>query len=173
VNSPDSFCYVCGCYTLVSQRHNISSFVRRAYVAYFEALLRDQDKKWAPHIVCHKCEKMLRDWTNGKRKGLPFGVPMVWREPTDHTSDRYFCIFSTRGVRQKIWHMVNYPNIPSAIRPIPHCYELPVPVFNGFASHEDTDSEHVKEDQEGCITSTGNPLKTLHLTPNSHQSLSS
>ena len=24
---------------------------------------------------------MLRDWTKEKRKGLPFGVPMVWREP--------------------------------------------------------------------------------------------
>src|SRR5271165_4701345 len=54
VNSPDSFCYICGCYTLLRQRRNITSFVMRAYKAYFEVPLGDQDKKWTPHIVCHK-----------------------------------------------------------------------------------------------------------------------
>jgi hypothetical protein len=93
---------------------------------------------------------MLRDWTKGKRKGLPFGVPMVWREPKDHTSDCYFCIVNTKGVGKKNRHMITYPSIPSAIRPIPHCEELPVPVFQGFASSEDADSEHEQEDYEGC-----------------------
>ena len=115
VNSPDSFCYICGCYTLLRQRRNITSFVKRAYKTYFEVPLGDQDKKWAPHIVCHNCEEMLRDWTKGKRKGLPFGVPMVWREPKDHISDCYFCIVNTKGVGKKNRHMVTYPSIPSAI----------------------------------------------------------
>lgn len=150
VNSPDSFCYICGCYTLVRQRRNITSFVRRAYQSYFEVPLGDQDKKWAPHIVCHNCEEMLRDWTKGKRKGLPFGVPMVWREPRDHISDCYFCIVSTKGVGKKNRHTVDYPSIPSAIRPIPHCDELPVPLFHGLATVEDTDSEHEHEADEGC-----------------------
>ena len=63
------------CYTLQRQRRNILSFVRRAYGSYFEIAVGDQDKKWAPHIVCHNCEEMLRDWTKGKRNGMPFGVP--------------------------------------------------------------------------------------------------
>ena len=74
VNSPDSFCYICGCYALIRQRRNITSFVRCAYKSYFGVPLGDQDKKWAPHIVCHNCEEMLRDWTKGKRKG-PLGFP--------------------------------------------------------------------------------------------------
>ena len=28
-NKPDVFCYICGCFTLIRQRHNITSFVRR------------------------------------------------------------------------------------------------------------------------------------------------
>ena len=48
-------------FTLIRQRRNITSFVRHAYKAYFGLAYGDQDKKWAPHIVCHNCEEMLRD----------------------------------------------------------------------------------------------------------------
>lgn len=148
LNSPDSFCYVCGCYALVRQRRNISSFVKRAYKAYFEVALGDQDKKWAPHIVCHNCEEMLRDWTKGKRNGLPFGVPMVWREPTDHHNDCYFCMVNIKGVGKKNRHKISYPNIPSVTRPIPHSEQLPIPVFNGFLLNENEDSD---QGQEMCV----------------------
>ena len=60
-NKPDAFCYICGCFTLIRQRRNITSLVRRACKVYFRLPLGDQEKKWAPHIVCHNCEKMLRD----------------------------------------------------------------------------------------------------------------
>ena len=56
-NKPDSFCYVCGCYTLPHQRRNITLFVKHTYKAYFQILLGDQDKKWSSHIVCHNCEE--------------------------------------------------------------------------------------------------------------------
>ena len=149
VNNPDAFCYVCGCYTLLRQKRNITSFVRRAYKDYFDVPLGDQDKKWAPHIVCHNCEEMLRDWTKGKRKGLPFGVPMVWREPKDHVTDCYFCLVNTKGVGKKNRQKISYPCIPSAIRPTPHSEELPVPVFNGFVLSEDEGSEHDQQEHEG------------------------
>ena len=131
-NKSDAFCYICGCYSLNRQRHNISLFVKRAYKAYFEVHLGDQDKRWAPHVVCHNCEEMLRDWTKGKRKGLPFGVPIIWREPNNHVTDCYFCMVNTTGVWKKNRHKITYPNIPSAIRPIPHSEEVPVPVFKGL-----------------------------------------
>ena len=78
---PDAFCYICGCYTLNRQRHNIYLFIKCAYKAYFEVHLCDHDKQWAPHVVCHNYEEILQDWTKGKHKGLSFGVPMIWREP--------------------------------------------------------------------------------------------
>ena len=85
-NKPDAFFYICGCNTLDRQRRNISLFVKRAYKAYFEVHIGDQDKHWAPHVVRHNCEEMLWDLTKGKRKGLPFGVPMIWRELYNHVT---------------------------------------------------------------------------------------
>ena len=54
-------------------------------------------------------------------------IPMVWREPTDHVSDCYICQASITGVTGKTKHTVQYPNLPSAVRPVPYNYELPVP----------------------------------------------
>lgn len=144
-NKPDAFCYICGCFTLIRQRRNITSFVRRAYKAYFGLTLGDQNKKWAPNSVCHNCEEMLRDWTKGKRKGLPFGIPMTWREPKDHTSDCYFCLVNTEGIDKKNRHEITYPSILSAIRPTLHSDELPVPVFNGLSPSEEEESDEMQE----------------------------
>ena len=93
-NKPDAFCYIYGCYTLTLQRRNISLFVKRAYKAYFEVYLGDQEEQWAPHVVLHNCEEMLRDRTKGKRKGrrwvqkdwpirdtLESGMPNIIQDP--------------------------------------------------------------------------------------------
>ena len=135
-NSPDSFCYICGSFTIPSQRANISAFVRQAYFSYFKVKLGDEDKSWAPHKVCKKCVESLRMWTKGTRDKLPFGIPMVWREPRDHSSDCYFCIVKTSGYNKRNKCKIEYPSLPSAIRPVPHSAEIPVPVFTGLTSEE-------------------------------------
>ena len=84
VNDPNVFCYICGEYTLEHNRKLITDFVKQAYLAYFKVKLGDQDKSWAPHIVCKTCIEHLRQWTKKQRKGLRFAIPMVWREPKDH-----------------------------------------------------------------------------------------
>jgi len=60
---------------------------------------------------------------------MPFAVPMVWREPSDHTSDCYVCLTPpvASGMNRKKKQRIDYPNIPSAIRPVPHWVDLPVP----------------------------------------------
>ena len=138
-NKADAFCYICCVYTFLGQRRNIglSLFVKRAYKAYFRVPLGDQDKKWAPHIVCRNCQEMFRDWTKGKRKGLRFGLPMVCREPKEHLTDCYFCLVNTKGIGKKNRQNFFYSSIPSAIRPVLHSDEFPSPVFNGFLSSED------------------------------------
>ncbi|KDR23425.1 hypothetical protein L798_05411 [Zootermopsis nevadensis] len=51
------------------------------------------------------------------------------REPHNHVNDCYFCMFPpVIGINNKKKHTLIYPNIPSAIRPITHNHELPVPV---------------------------------------------
>lgn len=164
INHPDVFCYVCGEYTLKENRKCITDFVKRAYVGYFGVRLGDQDKPWAPHIVCKTCTEHLRQWTMGKRKSLKFDVPMVWRESINHINDCYFCMVNVSGINRNNRQKWSYPDLPSARRPISHSEELPIPVFEtlpvicedegdifGHISESDTDSD---SDYEGA---TENP----------------
>ena len=127
VNDPNHFCYVCGQFTTKSQSRPISSLLKSAYHAYFGMKLGDQDKKWAPHIVCVSCNLHLTQWLKGKDK-MPFAIPMVWREPQDHTTDCYFCLTSVTGFSSRNKDKIQYPDLPSARRPVPHDCTLPIPV---------------------------------------------
>ena len=48
-NKADSFCYICGIYTLTRQRRNLSWFVKRPYKSYFQVPL-DQEKNGLPTL---------------------------------------------------------------------------------------------------------------------------
>ncbi|GBN60181.1 hypothetical protein AVEN_220665-1 [Araneus ventricosus] len=138
LNNPDSFCYKCGSFTINSQKTNISTFVRQAY---FKVKIGDQDKPC--HKLCKQRVKSLQMWTKKTRDKFPFGIPMNWREPRDHSSDCYSCIVKTLGYNKKNRRKIGYPNLPSAIRPVPHSAEIPVPVFKVLPSLE------VKEYESG------------------------
>ena len=68
-------------------------------------------KNWAPHICCLTCVKRLADWAKGSRH-MNFAIPMVWREPQDHSWDCYFCITQIKGISSKSKHTVKYQNLP-------------------------------------------------------------
>src|SRR5678816_1429911 len=129
LNNPNVFCYICGEYCQENQRRNITNFVMQAYLAYFGMKLGDQDKSWAPHMVCKTCVENLRQWKNGRRKGLKFGVPMLWREPKNHHSDCYFCLVNVKGINHYKKRKFEYPDLESARRPVPHSDDVPIPVF--------------------------------------------
>ena len=147
-NDPDIFCYICGYFTLPPQRRNINSFIKKIYPAYFGVLLGDQDKSWAPHQVCTTCVETLRSWSQGKNAKLKFGVPMVWREPKNHADDCYFCLVNVKGFNKKNKQHLQYPNIHSAMRTIPHSDKVPVPIF--------TKLPDIDEDQLRSSTSSTN-----------------
>ncbi|GBM16121.1 hypothetical protein AVEN_163143-1 [Araneus ventricosus] len=74
---------------------------------------------------------------------------MVWREPKNHSDDCYFCNCNVKGFNLKNKKQISYPNIPSAIRPVPHGPGIPVhsppdTVENIFYS--DTESECETDD---------------------------
>ena len=57
-NSPDTFCYVCGYY--IGKKQVLHKIVRGAkvwiaYRLYFGMPMGDQDKPWAPHVICGSC----------------------------------------------------------------------------------------------------------------------
>ncbi|GFW96248.1 uncharacterized protein TNCV_572191 [Trichonephila clavipes] len=98
VNFPNCFCYICGSYTVKKQQRNISNFVQKVYFAYFGIKLGDQDKSWAPHVVCSVCVEELRHW------------------------------FQVQGFNLKNRKDISYPTIiRSAIHPVPHEPDFPIP----------------------------------------------
>ena len=127
LNHADNFCYICGKYTITTQRKNITPKVKLAYHLYFGCKVGDQDKEWAPHICCVSCTSGLTQWLNNKRSSMPFAVPMVWREQKDHSSDCYFCMTDIKGYTGKNKKLILYPDVPSAIKPVPHDEFLPIP----------------------------------------------
>lgn len=160
VNHPDNFCYVCGELTFKSQRRCFTPLVRKCYQLYFGCSVGDQDKNWAPHYICCTCVKRLTGWANGERN-MNFGVPMIWREPKDHSSDCYFCMTQIKGITSKSKHTVQYPNLPSAIRPVPHNAELPVPqppahltVDEDYVLEATAEVQHEEEDDPTYVGST-------------------
>ena len=128
VNSPNCFCYICGEFVVKKDRRNITVFVRKVYHAYFGVRLGDINKAWAPQVTCVVCVEDLRRWAAGKKKSLRFGIPMVWREQQNHTDDCYFCSCKVTGFNKKNKKSIEYPNnIRSAIRPVPHGPDIPIP----------------------------------------------
>ena len=128
-NHPDSFCYICSEFEINDERNRATEFIQKAYHAYFGVQLGDQDKPWAPHVVCETCVEHLRQWTQGSRKALKLGIPMTWKEPKNYTDDCYFCAINLTGINKKKRKSLIYPNLPSALLPVAHCDEIPIPVF--------------------------------------------
>ena len=150
-NKPNVFCYICGEYTIAPNRKPVTSFIC-AYYAYFGIKLADQDKVWAPHTVCKACTDTLHGWTNGKRS-LNFGIPIVWREPTNHITDCYFCAVDVTGINRKNRGSLKYPDLQSARRPVAHCDEIPVPIFRELPDIRDEDASCVEghEDEKEVV----------------------
>ena len=45
---------------------------------------------------------------------------MIWREQEDHIQDCYFCLVNVRGFSRKHRMKISYPNLDSALKPVPH-----------------------------------------------------
>ncbi|XP_058890837.1 uncharacterized protein LOC131740095 [Acipenser ruthenus] len=73
-------------------------------------------------------KKTLEGWYRGEKRAMKFAIPRIWREPTDHSSNCYFCMVDPSKRRTgKNAPAITYPDLPSSIAPVPHCHELPVP----------------------------------------------
>lgn len=73
---------------------------------------------------------------------------MVWREPTNHVTDCYFCSIDVTGINRKNRSSLKYPDLEITRRPVAHCDEIPVPVFGELPDISDEDSSSVPEDEE-------------------------
>ena len=68
---------------------------------------------------------------------------MIWRAPSNHHDDCYFCVVpNVHGFNKKNRKSIQYPSLLSAIRPAhPHHDEhIPVPIFEGLLEEDDYES---------------------------------
>lgn len=72
---------------------------------------------------------------------MPFAVPTLWREPSNHVDDCYFCTINVSGYSKKAKHKIKYRNLPSVSRPIPHGQNYPVPSAPSISSSSIPDTE--------------------------------
>ncbi|GFV88867.1 uncharacterized protein TNCV_4609121 [Trichonephila clavipes] len=81
---------------------------------------------------------------------MPFAIPIIRREPKDHSSDCYFCLTNIKGITSKSKHTVVFPDFQSAMRPVPHSEELPIPKPPEHVplNEESSDSDRSKEEEE-------------------------
>ncbi|GBP73239.1 hypothetical protein EVAR_55005_1 [Eumeta japonica] len=57
---------------------------------------------------------------------MKFAVPRIWREPTNHINDCYFCVDNPRKRRAgKNAKKIQYPDLPSTTAPVPHSEHFP------------------------------------------------
>ena len=187
-NHPNRFCYIRRHVLLPEHQAKITDFVKKANQANFGDKLEDQDKLFAPHICCKTCVEILQDWKNKKRKSMPFGVPMVGREGKDHVTDCYFCMTNLKGINRKNKHHVQYRDVPSAIKPVSHGPDIPVPEPNvTMDSSSDSKSSNMTntaecgayrpegDDQPVSLTQVelNDPIRDLNLSKKSAQLLGS
>lgn len=59
---------------------------------------------------------------------LSFGSPMIWTDPIDHQRNCYICLTNVFGYSGRNRDAIQYANIDSVTRPVPHSDTLPVPV---------------------------------------------
>jgi hypothetical protein len=96
-------------------------------------------------------------WFSKKLKSLSFGIPMIWREQQNHYDDCYFCMTNVRGFNKANRHKIVYPNLSSALRPVPHSHDVPVPVPHEEHQPE-VDIESDSENEEGAACMYVPPL---------------
>ena len=129
-NSQNCF-YICGFF--ISGKQTTYKIVKgtkywTAYRLYFVLDIGDQDKPWAPHLICGSCRFNLEGWLRDSGKVMSFAVPRVWREPQNHYDDCYFCLINiSKYCKVSGRRAITYPSIPSSIAPVSHSETLPVP----------------------------------------------
>ena len=106
-----------------AKKHCLSNCIRaaEAYLHYFGMPVGDQNKRWAPHVICDYCRRTLEGWLRGEKRAMRFVIPRIWCEPSNYYIDCYFCMVDpTKRRKGKNAPPIEYPNIPSSIAPVPH-----------------------------------------------------
>ena len=93
---------------------------------------------------CKTCGETLHQWIKRMKKST---LEFQWSgvKPGNHVYICWFCITPAYGATNKTKHKIQYPYLDSAILPVPHSTEIPVPLFVKFEDYVDLNSSFVFE----------------------------
>ena len=89
---------------------------------------------------------------------------MVWREPTDHVDDCYFCFINVTRVNKKKRKSLSYKSFPSTIRPVAYSADISILEFKklldiSIDKHSDEEQYDYKElTDDGDSSCSSTPL---------------
>ena len=137
--SPDSFCYIC---KLTKQVFLLSAYITNCsqdiswhktcdcIQCFFGVTIGNQDKTWFPHVCCESCWSMLEGWLRGKIKCMPLAILRIWREPTNHLNECYFCMVDVSQYRKSSdKKIIVYPCIQSSNLHLLQCHNAKIYPF--------------------------------------------
>jgi len=107
---------------------------------------------------------------NGKERCMPFGVPVVWRVPSNTTvlsPISVWCPLFKVVMSMKNKSALLYPNIPSEFRPVPHGvgHLVPEPPGNFAMYCEDEESvSSNSEEQQPSVSRDADYLPRTHFS---------
>lgn len=128
-----------------STKRVLNKEINDRYFKYFGIKITNQDKRWVPHFCCSRCSVLLKEWSTGNGSGMPFGIPAIWREPKNHSTDCYFCVVNTVGFNRKNKRSIKYPVDTNVDLPVKHSKELPIPKPSILLVTEEKESESMEE----------------------------
>ncbi|CAM1298094.1 Uncharacterised protein r2_g748 [Pycnogonum litorale] len=97
---------------------------------------------------------------------MPFAIPRIWREPTNHHDDCYFRIVDISKYKKgKDRTAVVYPSISSSIAPVLHCEDLQIPSPSLNVS---SDADPSSLDSDDVTLNVAGPSKSPHF-PKQHE----
>lgn len=105
-----------------------------------------------PKTCCLTCETGLNLWFYGIRSSFRFAVPMLWKKPSNHDNDCYFCLTNVFGFSTKNKNKITYPDCPSATKPVSHGEGLPIPV----SPNKKVETDEEMNEKENIKSTSGN-----------------
>jgi len=113
MNIVNNFCVVCGEYIPQAKKLVFSDLFKKRYNECFDINTNTLDNIWTPKSICSRCRNVL----NKSRKQI-FSRPMIWRKPTNHTSECYFCLTNVIGYNRANRHSISYACCTSVTFPV-------------------------------------------------------
>lgn len=130
VNHPNKFCYSCGKYIIRAQWRTPTDKVKQAYCRYF-GRCEVQNKECTSQLFCILCHITLNDWLNGKQ-----AFCCIY-DRVKSIKSSWFVVFTwpeNQRNLEKCMGKIDFSNVASVSKSIPHSNEYPVSL--AFGTHQ-------------------------------------